>query len=589
VQRGGAVRVGYLPQDAPAPAEKTLWQSMLDVFADVRGMEAELAEMAGQLHDDTDGQRLRRYGQLQSRFEAAGGYDHENRARTVLTGLGFAPAQHGTPLAHLSGGQRTRGLLARLLLEEPNVLLLDEPTNHLDLDALEWLERFLTGYRHSLVVVSHDRYFLDRITGRTWEISFGHLDVYRGGYTAYVQKRDERFDERVREWQAQQAHIAKTEDFIRRNISGQRGKEARGRRTRLERFLATKAMAKPQRHRRLAVRIAPLHRSGDLVLRAKELVIGHAPGHELMEVGDLEVRRGQRIAVVGPNGVGKTTLLRTLLGEIAPLNGAVRLGTNVSMGHLPQTHDNLRGEATVLQSLLDAVEGLKPEPARTLLGGLLFRGDEVLKRIDELSGGQRSRVVLAQLAATAPNVLMLDEPTNHLDLPSREVVQDMLLQFPGTVIFVSHDRYLIEALATHVWALEEKVIHRLTGGWEHYLRWRAEYHGGVLEASPPGAQRRREGRRAHLEARRRSRGRQRLERRLAEVEDAVDAVERRLAALTDEAGEAGEAGDMGRIREIGERHEQASAELRDLWSEYERLGEQIEQEPPAGRCEENRP
>ncbi len=589
VQRGGNVRVGYLPQDAPAPADKTLWQSMLDVFADVRRMEAELAELARLLEDDAGEQRLRRYGELQARFEAAGGYDHENRIKTVLTGLGFAPGQYDAPLGHLSGGQRTRGLLGRLLLEEPNVLLLDEPTNHLDLEALEWLERYLAGYRHSLVVVSHDRYFLDRITHRTWEISFGHLEVYRGGYTAYVKKRDERLVERMRAWQAQQAYIAKTEDFIRRNISGQRTKEAQGRRTRLERFLATKAMAKPRRHRRLAVRITPLQRSGEMVLRARKLSIGYEPAEALMGVGDLEVRRGRRIAVVGPNGVGKTTLLRTLLGEIEPLKGTVRLGANVTTGHLPQTHDDLRGDATVLQSLLDAVEGLKGEQARTLLGGLLFPGDEVFKRIDELSGGQRSRVVLAQLAAKAPNVLMLDEPTNHLDLPSREVVQGMLGEFPGTVIFVSHDRYLIEALATHVWALEDKVTHPIVGGWEEYLRWRGEYRAGVLQAAGPRARKRRDGRQANIEARRRSRRRERLERRLGEIEDAIEELEKRLEALTDAAGEAGEAGDLERVREVGEQHEQAGAELRELWREYERLGEEIERQPPVRHTGKNRP
>ena len=576
VQRGSAVRVGYLPQDAPAPMAKTLWQSMLDVFADVRRMAVELTELAEGLDDDADGQRLRRYGELQARFEAASGYDYENRIKTVLTGLGTGPDQYETPLAHLSGGQRTRGLLARLLLEEPNVLLLDEPTNHLDLEAREWLERYLAGYRGSLVVVSHDRYFLDKTTDRTWEISFGHLDAYRGGYTAYLKKRDERYRERMRRWQAQQEYVARTEEFIRRNLAGQRTKEAQGRRTRLERFLATEAMAQPRQHPRLTVRITPRQRTGDLVLRAEGLSIGYAPDAELMEVGDLEVRRGQRITMVGPNGVGKTTLLRTLLGNLAPLKGTVQLGSNVSMGYLPQTHDNLPGEATVLEALLDGAAGLKADAARTLLGSLRFSGQEVFQRIDELSGGQRSRVVLAKLAALAPNVLVLDEPTNHLDLPSREAVGDMLATFAGTVIFVSHDRYLIQTLATHVWALEGRAIHPMTGGWERYVRWRTDYRGGLSEASPPKLRRRAERRQDHLDARRESRRQDRLRRRLGEVEEAIEAAETRLQELLDASGEAGEAGDLQRVGELGEQYEQNATKLKGLWDEYEQVSEAIE-------------
>ena len=576
VTRRKELRIAYLPQDPPAPSDTTLWQSMQQVFADVLAMEAELADLAGRLGDDADGRLLERYGTLQHRFEAAGGYDHETRTKTVLSGLGFTPDQHDTPLGHLSGGQRTRGLLGRLLLEEPEVLLLDEPTNHLDLEAVEWLEKYLAGCRSALVVVSHDRYFLDKVTDRTWEAALGRLETYRGGYSAYAKQREERFDQRMRQWQAQQEYVQKTEEFIRRNLSGQRTKEAQGRRTRLERFLAEKAVPKPRRPQHVSVRISPKQRSGDLVLRASGLVIGYEPDRPLMEVGDLEVRRGQRVALCGPNGVGKTTLLRTLLGQVAALGGTVQLGANVSTGYLPQTHDTLDADATVLQAVLDAVAGLKPEPARTLLGSLLFRGDEVFKRISELSGGQRSRVIFAQIAAAAPNVLLLDEPTNHLDLPSREVVQDVLVGFGGTVIFVSHDRYLIQALATHVWALESGVIHPLLGGWAQYVRWRADYRAGVSQASPPARRDQRSRREANLRKRRLDRQRQRLQRRAEQVEQAIHDLEGRLKELMAASGRAGEAGDLQAVHEVGAEYERAHAELKRLWQEYEELAEQLE-------------
>jgi ATP-binding cassette subfamily F protein 3 len=576
VQRKSGLRVGYLPQEPPAPAGVTLWESMLEAIADLRRMEAELTATAGELGDDPDGTKLERYGAIQARFEAAGGYDYDNRIKTVLTGLGFAPEQYEMPLAHLSGGQRTRGLLGRLLLDEPDVLLLDEPTNHLDLEAAEWLERFLQGFRKALVVVSHDRYFLDNVTEWTWEVSFGRLESYRGAYSEYLKKREERFRERMRQWEAQQSYVASTEEFIRRNLAGQRTKEAQGRRTRLERFLATHAIAKPRELRRLAARIAPRQRSGDLVLRASELAAGYDRDQPIARVDEVEVRHGQRVAIVGANGSGKTTLLRTLLGELPPLGGEIKLGANVSTGYLPQTHDNLRASATVLQSLLDADAGLLPDAARTLLGSFLFSGDEVFKRIDELSGGQRSRVIFAQLAALGPNVLVLDEPTNHLDLPSREIVQAMLTDFAGTVLFVSHDRYLVQAVASHVWALEDGRMHCVLGGWDSYVRWRTEHRAGAGRTSTPARRKQHRRRQDNIEARRQAKQRQRLERRIEAVTEQIEELERQLSDLLEASGHAGESGDLEQVERVGRQYQQVDAELQQLWDEYARLHDELD-------------
>jgi ATP-binding cassette subfamily F protein 3 len=570
------LRVGYLPQDAPALVGRTLWESMQEDFAHVHAMEAEMNSLAGQLGQDADGQKLAAYGELHTKFETLGGYDIDNRVRTVLSGLNFGPSQYDMPLAHLSGGQRTRALLAKLLLQEPEVLLLDEPTNHLDLEAVEWLERHLQGFGKTLIVVSHDRYFLDRVTNRTWEISFSNLDVYRGSYSQYVRQRDERFVERMRQWQAQQEFIERTEEFIRRHLAGQRTKEAQGRRTRLERFKAAEAIARPRRHQHVDVRINPLNRTGDLVVRTSGLVIGYDKLRPLADIGSQEVRRGQRVALVGPNGIGKTTLLGTLMGNLPALEGSCELGANVQPGYLPQTHDNLRPDATVLESLQSVDADLKAERARTLLGSFLFTGDDVFKKISELSGGQRSRVILAQLVATGPNLLLLDEPTNHLDLPSRELVQEMLKEFAGTVIFTSHDRYLIEALATHIWALDGGTIHPLDGGWENYVRWRTEFRSGASAAAPPEKKQQHDRRQANIAARKADRDRQRLRRKCEAVEQAIMELERKLRELMDASGQAGEAGDLDRVGDLGRQYTAADEQLQELWRQYAQLHDQLD-------------
>ena len=569
------LRVGYLPQDPPALVGATLWQSMQENFSHLHAMAAEMAGLAEQLGNDADGLKLIAYGDLHTKFEALGGYDIDNRIRTVLSGLNFEPSQYDMPLEHLSGGQRTRALLASLLLEEPDVLLLDEPTNHLDIEAVEWLERYLQGFGKTLIVVSHDRYFLDRVTNRTWDISFSNLDIYRGSYSQYVRQRDERFVERMRQWQAQQEFIERTEEFIRRHLAGQRTKEAQGRRTRLERFKAAEAIAKPRRHQHVDVRINPLQRAGDMVVRTSGLVIGYDRLKPLVDVGSQDVLRGQRIAIVGPNGIGKTTLLRTLMGRLAPLEGSCELGAGVQPGYLPQTHDNLQPDATVLESLQSVDTGLKAERARTLLGSFLFTGDEVFKKISELSGGQRSRVILAQLAAAGPNLLLLDEPTNHLDLPSRELVQEMLKAFAGTVIFISHDRYMIEALATHIWALDGGMIHLLAGGWENYVRWRTEFSSGASSAAPPQKKQQHDRRQANIAARKAGRDRQRIRRKCEAVEQSIMELEQRLRELMDASGQAGEAGDLDRVGDLGRQYTASDEQLQNLWQQYAELHDQL--------------
>ncbi len=574
VHRRSRLRIGYLPQDPPASQDKTIHDAMLDVFSDLRRMERQLNDLTARMERDAAGQAdlLKQYDRMQSQFEALGGYDYSRRIEQVLTGLAFGPDMWGRTLSALSGGERTRAYLAGLLLREPDLLMLDEPTNHLDLDSVEWLESWLGSFRGALIVVSHDRYFLDSVTTRTWEIAFGSLETFRGSYSKYLPQRSERHKERMRQWEAQQEYIAKTEDYIARNISGQRGKEARGRRTRLERFMRDEAMARPQEHRNISVSLSSGRRTGDMVFRAADLSVGYdAP---LLEIEAMDVIRGQRIAILGANGVGKTALLRTLMGELEPLGGSVRHGSNVKVGYLPQTHEKLAPSDTALQAVMSAKTGCTPERARSALGRVLLGGDASLKRIDELSGGQRSRVVLARLMVQNPNVLMLDEPTNHLDIPSTEIMQDVLQSFDGTVIFVSHDRYLVQAVATHIWAIDDGRVRCIPGGWEAFSAWRESRrngNGGKIQQQKTKQDRKDE----YRQSRKQANLQQRLKRRIEELEAEIETVEAEIAKLNDEISAAGEAGDTDRVGQLCREYPAREARLEALWNEWEQVGEEL--------------
>src|SRR6266568_4921886 len=468
-------RIGYLTQVVDFQPQNTLREEMLTVFAEVRDWEHELNELAlelatpaaqadSMLHE----QLLQRYDNLQTRFEHAGGYTYENRVAQVLDGLGFAREQQESPIMQLSGGQQTRAALGKLLLQEPDLLLLDEPTNHLDLEALEWLETYLAGWKGAMMVVAHDRYFLDKVVSRTIEMAFGRIEEYPGNYTKYLHLRDERMERRLREYEAQQAHIAHTEEFIRRYKAGQRSREARGRQKLLNRL---ERVERPQDLPELRFEFTQVVDSGLVVLSTQKLVVGYPPSTQqgangdlqhteanaLVRVADLELLRGDCVGLIGPNGAGKTTLLRTIIGELPPLSGQVLLGHNVRIGYYSQTHAGLNDERSIIDEIRQ-VSALSEEGARTFLGRFLFTGDDVFKTIGALSGGERSRVALAKLTLQGSNLLIFDEPTNHLDLQSRQFLEEVLSEFEGTLLFVSHDRYFIDRLATKVWVIEDGIL-----------------------------------------------------------------------------------------------------------------------------------
>lgn len=597
--------IGYLPQDPPPVGDATLWDDVATQFDQLRRQAEALHRLEERMADPADYEAaLAEYGPRQAAFEAAGGYQWELRMRQVLTGLGFPPAEHHMPLAHLSGGQRTRGLLARLILQQPDLLLMDEPTNHLDLHATEWLEQTLLQWNGSMVVVSHDRYFLDRVATRIWELASQRLEAYRGNYSAYVQQRTERRERQRKEWQRQQQVIAKEEDFIRRNIAGQNTKQAQGRRTRLERMIKEGGLIDlPQEQRAIRLHMDARLRSGNIVLRSRELAIGYraqagqtarrediSGGHEfiasrqpvgaddtlLFRSEDLELKRGERAALLGPNGAGKSTFLKTLLGQTPPLEGRLRIGASVQVGYLAQAHSELRPDISALDAILEKAPRMEIGEARGLLGRFLFSGDDVYKRIEVLSGGQRSRIALARLTLQGANLLVLDEPTNHLDITSQEVLEEVLTSFPGTVLLVTHDRYLVDAVATQVWMIDDGELRAYPGNYTAYLAAQAAEAAAAAAAvaasngtgQPTDAQMQRE------RAKEERRQRKQLEARAAEADRLaalVEGMEQRLASLAAELEQASSAQDTRRVEALGREYQAVDERLHQLMEEWAEL------------------
>jgi ATP-binding cassette, subfamily F, member 3 len=452
IQRARGIKIGYLPQEAVFESQGTLWEECLDALGDLLERQKELRRLEHLMSDPQQAEDvLETYGRLQHEFDHLGGYTYESRIRQTLTGLGFSSADEQRPLQQLSGGQRTRALLARLLLSNPDLLLMDEPTNHLDINAIEWLEAYLHDWDGAVVIVSHDRYFLDQVVNAIWEMT-PILEIFHGNYSAYLQQRAERYARRLEEFQTQQAFIEKEEEYIRRNIAGQNTRQAQGRRKRLERMLDEARLTPPMDHRRLHMRLEPGGRSGDLVLRTRGLQVGYADeGRPLFNVPDLVLQRKECAAVIGPNGAGKTTFLKTILEQIPPFQGETLLGSSLKVGYFAQAHEGLHADWILMDEVAAVAPQMRPAEIRDYLARFLFTGDDVFKVVNMLSGGERGRLALACLALQGANLLLLDEPTNHLDLPSQEILQAILADYGGTILLVSHDRYLIDALATQIW------------------------------------------------------------------------------------------------------------------------------------------
>ena len=477
VVKARGVRLGLLDQHVHFEAGSTVHESALAAFGHLQQIEHEMHELEHLMSDaGNDLERiLERYSDLQHQFEHEGGFEYAAKAEAILQGLGFEREMWTLETSKLSGGQQNRLGLARLLLAAPDVLLLDEPTNHLDVHAVEWLEEFLQEYQSAYVIISHDRYFLDRCCRRIIELENGKAASYTGNYSDYLVEREERREAQQRAFDNQQQLIAKTEEFIRRNLAGQKTKQAKSRRKMLEKLDRLDAVRRDQSSGDF--RLQAIERTGNHVLTVTDLVVGY-PDKRL--AGDITfiLRRGECLGIIGPNGSGKTTFLRTILNKLPPLDGETRWGSKVQIGYYAQQLDDLDDRNEIIMELRRvAPSSATAGELRSFLAKFLFTGDDVYKHVRDLSGGEKGRLALAKLIYSRVNVLVLDEPTNHLDIPSREALEEALSAYEGTIVTISHDRYFLDRVATQILSLDG------LGGAEHYDGDYTEYHDWKLGGS----------------------------------------------------------------------------------------------------------
>lgn len=530
-------RVGYLAQSIEPDAEGTVWDEVMKAFLHLREMETQLRDLEQEMGRPSvlaDEKRYlqvtEQYARLQESFEQAGGYSHEARARGTLTGLGLGGLDWKKTSVHaISGGQKTRLALARLLLEQPDLIILDEPTNYLDMDALAWLEQTLESYPGALLVVSHDRYFLDRIVSVIYELDRTRITRYKGNYTQYIRQREEQNVRQEKAYEQQQQEIRRMEEFVRRNMArASTTKRAQSRQKALERM--ERIERPPGDRKKAAIRFIPSVTSGQQVLETEELTVGYDSAHPLIAPARLRLKRGDRIALLGPNGAGKSSLLKTLVGSLPPLSGKITFGTQVRLDFYDQEQEELNEKQTVLEEVWNAHPRLDQTQIRSYLGQFLFTGEEVFKRVSSLSGGEKARLSLLKRLLNRANLLLMDEPTNHLDLESKERLEEGLESFPGTLLFVSHDRYFINRLATGIWEVKDGRITVFDGSYEEFLEQKKESPTSNTDSAKPVAD--------DTEETRKKRMREREDRRRREeavrLEEEIEALEKEKARIQGE-------------------------------------------------------
>ena len=456
--------IGYLQQDVNL-GDDSLAVEIEKAWADVHALEDKLAELTTYLenHEASEGD-LQRLDYLQNRLEWLGGYDYEQKTKRIVYGLGFTDEDLDKPASAFSGGQKTRINLAKALVRSPDFLFLDEPTNHLDMDMLEWLEGYLSSYPGGILIVSHDRYFLDRIVTGVVELDHHKAITYKGNYSRYIAQRDERLKSELAAYEKQQEYIKKTEEYIDKYRAGIKSKMARGRQSQLNRL---ERLEVPEIRDTLQFSFPPAAMSADKVLVLDHVSIGYSSDRPIIDDVSTVVRRGESVALIGANGAGKSTLVKTIVGELFPLDGYIDIGNRVQVGYFSQEHEELHNQWQVVDEIKHDFN-FSEEKARNVLGSFLFRGDDVFKLVGDLSGGERARLALLKLFLQGNNFLILDEPTNHLDIPTREIVEQALREFGGTCFIISHDRYFLDQVSTRTLVLEDKGLTEYLGNYSYY-------------------------------------------------------------------------------------------------------------------------
>lgn len=582
------LRLGLLDQHVDFAAGETVHTAALSAFKEIHDIEAEMRRLEKQMETDHSAETLDRYADLQIRFEQADGFTYAARAEAILLGLGFAREQWSLDTGILSGGQKNRLGMARLLLSGADVLLLDEPTNHLDVNAVEWLESFLSEYDKAYVVISHDRYFLDRTTDRIIEIENGRAVSYKGNYSKFLVERELRREQQQREYENQQALINKTQEFIRRNIEGQKTKQAKSRRNMLERMERVEAVIADRSGGSFGLK--KVERTGNNVLMAEDLAIGY--GDKILASGiNLSLHRGEALGIIGANGTGKTTFLKTILGQIRELDGKFIWGTKADIGYYAQNLDDLHPANEIVQELRRVDPLADNGTLRSFLARFLFFGEDVFKRVGDLSGGEKGRLALAKLIYSRKNVLVLDEPTNHLDIPSREALEDALREYDGTIITVSHDRFFLDKIATQILAFEVDGVDCYSGNYTEYHDWKVAKRqpnaaSKVASASsvptdepgpspqmnganPPAAAKDIESRFSKNQLRQ-------MRERVARLEELIAEAEDRLARFSAEMSKPATAANAERIAELARLITETESEIERHTAEWEQLSLDLE-------------